>query len=378
MAEQAVAQTQLVPVAPKGLKPEENEILRQRSSELVQRLHTEDNLELVDSVSNIGAQAQKDGAMKMQLYQTRVGDLLTDLSDDEGGQIPKGLLDLRLKLDQINPHSQDGKLARIPFIGFIFKTKPMKALKRIAVKYQTVGTQVNAVIGGLRAGQDQLLKDNLSLKQLRGDVEEQQLVVRKNIYLGELILAELQKRRAETVDPAVQDKLDIVMNAVALRVADLRMMEQANLQFFVSIDMTVDNNRQLHQTVERTLTVTTGLITIGLAIQAALAKQRQVLEATRATQDYAANLLVANAAAVRKQTAEIGDIYQKPILALDKVRAAYNDLMAAIDESEKAKKAGVQTLQATILEVGEMSGRLEAKIGDLRSVEEVKPKSIEA
>jgi uncharacterized protein YaaN involved in tellurite resistance len=82
------------------------------------------------------------------------------------------------------------------------------------------------------------------------------------------------------------------------------------------------------------------------------------MKATKDTQDYAASVLAGNASAIRHQTAEIQDLYKNPVLALDKVRAAYDDLMAAMDEVDVAKQAGIQSARTGIAQLSEMSTKL--------------------
>lgn len=62
---------------------------------------------------------------------------------------------------------------------------------------------------------------------------------------------------------------------------------------------------------------------VGLAIQSALSRQRRVLEATRRTREFLGNLIVANAASIRHDTQEIGDVYNNPVIALEKIAQAH-------------------------------------------------------
>jgi uncharacterized protein YaaN involved in tellurite resistance len=112
------------------------------------------------------------------------------------------------------------------------------------------------------------------------------------------------------------------------------------------------------------------LLTVGLAIQAALSRQKKVLEATKATQEYAADLLQANAAAIRQQSGEIADLHTNPVLALDKVKKAHDDLLAAIEETEVVKRKGVEKANEGIAALTEMSKTMSEKAGALRPEDE--------
>ena len=73
-------------------------------------------------------------------------------------------------------------------------------------------------------------------------------------------------------------------------------MQEVHLQYFVSIELTRKNNNRLGQAVDRTLTLATNVVTIGLAIQAALVRQAAVKEATERTREFLGEMIVQNAA----------------------------------------------------------------------------------
>ncbi len=350
-----------VPQPPTALPPEALNELQTKALTVSGDFETKSqDREFMNSLMNLGSEAQQNASRKLDLLKSKVGTLLSDL-DGEGAKIPKDLVELRMMLDKINPHKIEKRgffsklLGKVPGVG--------DRLKEIAIRYESVQTQIDLIVNNIREGRDTLIRDNMSLEQLYDDVKAQQLAVQKNAYLGELIIAELEKRVAATTEPALKQKLEMALHAIAMRVQDLRTMEQVNMQFFVSIDLTTNNNHLLAQAVDRTLTVTTNVITVGLAIAAALANQKRTMEATKATQEYAGNILASNAAAIRQQTADIAQMYNNPVLALEKVQKSYDDLMAAMDEVEKVKRQGIDTAKQGMARLSDMSGKLAQRAG---------------
>lgn len=118
-----------------------------------------------------------------------------------------------------------------------------------------------------------LTRDNVEMRQLYEQVEVQQVTIQKNAYLGELVRQELTGLVARNDDPARSERLRNVLHDISMRVQDLRAMEAVHIQFFVSIEITRQNNSRLGQSVERTLPLATNVITVGLAIQTALNRQ---------------------------------------------------------------------------------------------------------
>jgi uncharacterized protein YaaN involved in tellurite resistance len=368
----------LVPQAPAALPPEAVSDIQSKAITISNDFETKSqDREFMNGLMNLGSEAQQNASRKLELLKGKVGTLLNDL-DGEGAKIPKDLVDLRMMLDKINPHKIEKKgffsklLGKVPGVG--------DRLKEIAVRYESVQTQIDIIVNNIREGRDTLIRDNISLEQLYDDVKFQQVAVQKNAYLGELLIAELEKRVAAAADPVLKQKLEMALHAIAMRVQDLRTMEQVNMQFFVSIDLTTNNNHLLAQAVDRTLTVTTNVITVGLAIAAALANQKRTMEATKATQEYAGNILASNAAAIRQQTSEIAQMYNSPVLALEKVQKSYDDLMAAMDEVEKVKRQGIETAKKGMAQLSDMSQSLSKKAGLTSGAQTDVPKisSIEA
>ena len=138
---------------------------------------------------------------------------------------------------------------------------------------------------------------------------------------------------------------------------------------------TRQNNNRLGQSVERTLALGTNVALIGLAIQMALVRQKNVLVATRRTQEFLGNLIAANAAGLRRHTDEIGDVYNNPVIAIDKITQAHNDLIEAMDAADRMKLEGIQAARENIAKLSELSAGMDERSKGLREGE---AKSIEA
>ena len=211
-----------------------------------------------------------------------------------------------------------------------------------------------------------LTRDNVELRKLYEQVEAQQGTIQKNAYLGELILRDMAALIDRADDPFKAQRLRDALHDVATRVQDLRTMEEVLYQFYATIEMTHENNTRLGQSVERTLTLGTNVVTIGLAIQVALARQKRVLEATRRTREFLGEMIAANAVAIKRNTAEIGDVYNSPVIALEKLTQAHHDLVEAMEMADRIKQAGIETARANIARLSDMSTDLQRRARGLR------------
>ena len=382
--EQALAVTDTsAPVAPKGLSDQEVRELETRAADLAKQLEEasgSQELELIDNITNIGMQAQRNAGGELDLLRTRIGQVVMD--EGPGADLSKDLLELRLALNQINPHDLSERglarriFAKIPVIGSF--NPAIKVLERIAIRYEPVSQQVTVIEARLRNGRAMLTKDNIEMRKLYEGVEAQQLPIQKNAYMGELLMKELDELVERTDDTLRTERIRNSLHDVAMRVQDLRTMEAVHEQFFVSLEMSRQNNTRLGQSVERTLTLATTVVTVGLAIQAALARQKRVLEATQRTREFLGNVIAANAATIKQHTEEIGDVYNNPVIAIDKITQAHDDLMEAMDTADRLKQEGIESARVNIAKLTELSTAMQERASGLRDQTALPEASIEA
>ena len=177
-------------------------------------------------------------------------------------------------------------------------------------------------------------------------------------------------------DPLKADRIRDALYNVSIRVQNLRVMDEVYAQFFVAIEMTRQNNTRLGQAVEQTLSVATNVVTVGLAIQSALYRERKVIETVIRTQQFIGDLIVANASAIKRHTDEIGEVYNNPVIAMDKIAQAHQELIEAMDLAERLKQEGIEKARVNINELSRMSEKFQQQSGALHRADG--PGSIEA
>ena len=183
-------------------------------------------------------------------------------------------------------------------------------------------------------------------------------------------MQELSEALADTADPRERDRIQGALHDVAMRVVDLRSMEEVHTQYFVSIELTRQNNDRLGQAVDRTVTLATNVVTVGLAIQAALIRQQRVMEATQRTRQYIGELIAANASAIKQHTEEIGDLYNQPVVAIDMLVQAHNDLLAALDTASRLREDGIANARRNIAEIKVLNAGIADRVDGLPQADE--------
>jgi uncharacterized protein YaaN involved in tellurite resistance len=357
--------------ATKGISTEEADKAEIQAAELVRQIEEaggSHELDLLDGITSVGVQAQRDAAGQLELLKTRIGTLLNE--GGAGADMAKGLRDLRETLRQIDPHEVGNAgigwrvLGVLPILNGP-ESMVVRNLNKIAIRYEPVSRQITQIETKLREGQAMLVRDNVELRRLYEDVERQQPSIRQSAYLGELLIERLTDLMERTDDPAKCNRVQEALHGVAMRVQGLRAMEQVHIQYFLGIEMTWQNNKRLSQSVEQTLTLATNVVTVGLAIQAALIRQKDVKEATERTREFLGDLITANAASIRQHTDQIGDLQNSPVIALEKIAQAHDDLVEALDTASRLRQEGITIARDNIATLTRMSTGLAQRVGGL-------------
>ncbi len=356
------------PRPPKGMSEEETQKVKNEANVLVKQLGMvsgSKELEILDNMSNMGVQAQRNAAGYLDLLKGRVSTFLADGGPSR--QIADSMRELRIALDQIDPHAKprtvwDRLYNIFPFFGM---RNPVRLLQKIALRYEPVSRQVTVIETRLRDGRTMLVRDNIELRKLYEQIEAQQPAIQRTTYLGELLMVHLNQMLQNTSDAMKREKIRAALHDVTMRVQDLRTMEEVHVQYFVSIEMSRQNNNRLGQAVDRTLTLSTNVITVGLAIQSALIRQRAVMEATKRTREFLGTLIAANAASIKTHTQEIGDLYINPVIAMDKITQAHNDLIEAMDAADRLRQEGINVARENIANLSNLSAILMQRASSL-------------
>ncbi len=314
-------------------------------------------------VSNIMRKFGHSAITKMEEVNRRVGagtqSLLSSFEGEESPVASK-LLELRSVMEELNPHSLTN--------SWWFRYLPLGAkvrrhiVRRFAGRWQSEQTNVTTILDGLRSGKDQLLEQTIGMHQQFQDLDSGQLEVKKWIYVGELVWERLSALKVAETDQTEIKMLDSKLDRVARRIRDLRTMEQANNQFALTITQALRTNNLLDEQVQSALMIGPSVLQNGLRIHKALSTQRRVAHALKEFQGTLGTMMVENAKALETQAVEIGDLYNNPVIALDKLEESHTSLMNTIGTVENTIRMGTTQAREVSAKLAELSRAMEPEV----------------
>jgi len=234
------------------------------------------------AVEAMGRELQSEAAHRSTMLKQPIGDLARNSED--GGQVAKGLVDLKLEIEELVPHRFDFSpgwfsrlLGMIPGVG--------TPIKRYFTKFESSQTVIDAIMRSLESGSEQLGRDNITLREDQRLMRELSLKLERQIALGQLLDAKLQHKLENDIpadDPRHKFVQEELLFPLRQRIIDLQQQLAVNQQGVLSTAIILGNNKELIRGVERALDVTVSALQVAVTVALALINQKIVLEKVQA------------------------------------------------------------------------------------------------
>ena len=69
-------------------------------------------------------------------------------------------------------------------------------------------------------------------------------------------------------------------------------------------------------------------------------------------------MVAANAAAIKQHSQVIGEVYNNPVIAIEKIAQAQNDLLEAMDLADRLQQKGIESARENIAKLSELSAEM--------------------
>jgi uncharacterized protein YaaN involved in tellurite resistance len=285
---------------------------------------------------------------------------------DEGDAqraVAKGLVDLRLQVEELDPSRQDqGGLLRalrdlVPF---------RKQIQGYFAKYASAQTQLNKIFTALANGQDSLRKDNAAVEGEKTRLWDVMTRLQEYAVLTAALDSQLEERiwLLRATDPAAADALTSdLLFAVRQKHQDLLTQLAVSAQGYLALDVVRKNNLELIKGVERASTTTVSALRTAVIVAQALANQKLVLDQITALNTTTSNLIVATSQMLKKQSGEIAEQATSATVSLAALQTAFQNIYDTIDQVDTYKAQAVETMGKTVdalrVEIGKATAYLE-------------------
>lgn len=310
------------------LKKEDEEKAAQEAGVIIQQVAKADTLSLeslMDEVGKLGARTQEKAGLTLSQLDRPVNELMAGKSD----KVSNLILSLRNECEALNQSKN------VSFFKKLFRASP---LKNYVYKYQSVKTNIDAIVNGLRDGKDTLEEDMASMRVLKRSSIEEIYNLQYKIAMGnklkELFEAEIAKPENETRKTYLERGLRKVVTRIQSMTEDIMLFNQA----IAATDIVNDSNDKLIDSVNNSIYKAANLIKISALITLAIGNQEKVANAVEKVNSTIDQQFRDNAAMLKTNAERSAELLKKPAMSMESVNQAIADLMSALDISEKSNR----------------------------------------
>ena len=326
------------------------------------------------SVENIGMKVQKDAAAKSGMLKQPIREL--SRRSEDGGEVANALIDLKMKVEELDPSRFDfgepgwfsRMMGKIPFIG--------RTLKKYFSRYEKSQTVINAIINSLKNAKERLVRDNMMLEEDQKGMRLSTVQLEKAIKLGQLIDARLTRKLESDIppdDPRAAFIGDELLFPLRQRIMDLQQQLAVNQQGVLAIEIIQRNNRELIRGVDRAVNVTVNALQVAVTVALALNNQRIVLDKINAVNITTSNLIEQTAIRLRQQGTEIQKQASESMLQVDKLKSAFVNINAAMDEISTYRRDALPKMAGLILEFDDLLSQGAKRMKELEKGNKTNP-----
>lgn len=362
---------------PAGILPAVIEESKKKAEEIAGKIlkAPDDRTSLRDALS-LGEDIQSQSNQNFTLMRTSLGKVMDRMAKGEKNSIPDDLMSLRSIMDEINPYSAIEQLKKNQTAGWfsrVFGRIPTvgKILKQIAMKYESVQTQVDSIILSLNAGADKLLENTLEIEERYKNLKLLQNELKIRGWQLQIILAGLEEAKAKMTDPTGLAAVQKTSAKILRRLQNLKVTENAFSQFFITMNITMDNHENLREAVLSMANLTRPVLENGLALNIAQQDERKIAEALSASQEYLGKLMVNIAEDAMNNAALTAEVINSPLIKLQDLTKSYRILMNRMDEASKIENRMSESAKENIRQLEQMTADMESRAAAQETAREV-------
>ncbi|OWR33053.1 tellurium resistance protein [Saccharibacillus sp. O23] len=335
------------------LKKSDLDKVEQEAKQVIQKVANTDNMqldELMDQIGRMGQRTMEKAGQSLEMLQRPVNDMVAGKRSEVGNNI----LRLRSEIDSLSKSKQ---------LGFIDKIMRKTPLKNYVYKYQSVKTNVDAIIVSLRNGKDTLEENMAYMRNLKRTSIEEVYNLQMRIEMGNQLKKLFEEEIAKPENANRKTTLERGLRKVVTRIQSFTEMIMLYQQAIAGTDIINDNNDKLIDSVDATIDKTQHLITVSAMIAMALQDQMQTIEAVNTANQTLQNMFEENSRMLKETTQKTNDLLGKPAMQLEAVERAMGDLFAAMDMYEQSNRTIIQSATEQTGRMTEINKKMHDRLG---------------
>jgi uncharacterized protein YaaN involved in tellurite resistance len=298
----------------------------------------------VDALANLGATEIARAAAQSNRFLDRP----TRAINKETG-IGADLVQLRKIVEDLDP-GRSGKLTgRKKLFGLI--PYGGDKLRSYFDSYKSAQGNINAILGALKSGKDELLKDNIAVDDERVKLWDAMGKLEQMVHMSKVLDARLEEKATELdmTDPAKAKAIrETALFYVRQRTQDLLTQLAVSVQGYLALDLVKKNNVELMKGVDRASTTTVSALRTAVTVAEAMTNQKLVLEQITQLNSTTAGIIDSTGELLKNNTATIHEQAASSTIPVETLQRAFQNVYQTMDAIDNFKLKSLEAMKTTV------------------------------
>ena len=302
----------------------------------------------IDEISNLGErEIRSTSEMSNRLLDRPTRALGTVL--DGSAPIGKSLVELRHTVEELNPARYD-----------LSRGGPRKLLGVIPFgdrirgyfdKYAKAHKHIEGIVGSLRDGREELVRDNAAIDQEQRSLWTQMETLRQYTYLAERLDTILEEK-IQAVETTDAEKARVLREDVLFPIRQRRQAILTQLavaaQGYAALRVVEKNNHEVIRAIQTATTTTVAALRTAVMVAQALTNQKLVVDQLKAVNEVTSGMIESTSTLLRDQTAEIEPLASGTGIDMAALQRAWDNVFAALDQIDNYKLNALEAMRLTV------------------------------
>ena len=287
----------------------------------------------VEAIEHFGEDAIVGSRRKNDFLARRIASFKNN--SDQTGVVASNLTELSVAMKDLDPSG-------IRFSEGV-RSRLFHPVRRYFTKYEKADKVIDGILDVITSGEKQLRNDNQTLLLEQEALEAETIKLNEYIAMGQELDAALSARIEQARMEGEDEKKIAFLESEVLfplrqKVMDMGTLAVVNYQGIGAVEIIRKNNLELIRGVERAKQVSVSALRVGVMCAQALYNQNLVLRAVRTLSDSTAQMIEANAAMLKSQSGEIGELATNPMISVETLKQSFATVFEVFDECESYKR----------------------------------------
>lgn len=256
----------------------------------------------------------------------------------------KAINGLRNVFQDLNPAREGDLLAPNKLLGIIPFGNKLQAYFR---KFESASGQIGKLMEELRGAQDEIRRDVAAMGEMESKLWEAMGKVKEAALFAEKLDQRLagEVTRLKASDPLKAEAVEQEVLFYARQAhSDLLAQQAVNVNAYRQIGVLKKTGRELINGCDRMATTGMSALATAQAVARATGTQIKVMEMLKASSSAVGDLIEQTSVMLGKHVEQTGEFASNPVVAVDKLKAAFENTTKAIDSMDKFRSQALDNM----------------------------------